>query len=85
MDLSQAGVRVNMVSPTWVETSMLEGDRKHIPGLDDLIKKAVPNGRPLGPDEVAAAVLYLCANEATYIMGSNIMIDGGLSIGPTFG
>lgn len=73
-----------MVSPTWVETAMLDGDRKHIPILDDLIKKAVPNGRPLGPDEVAAANLYLCGAESTYITGSNIMIDGGLSVGPTF-
>jgi NAD(P)-dependent dehydrogenase (short-subunit alcohol dehydrogenase family) len=84
MDLSQAGIRVNMVSPTWVETPMLDGDRKHIPYVDELIKKAVPNGRPLGPDEVAAAILYLCGAESTFITGSNIMIDGGLSIGPSF-
>lgn len=31
MDLSQSGIRVNMVSPTWVETPMLDGDRKKFP------------------------------------------------------
>jgi NAD(P)-dependent dehydrogenase (short-subunit alcohol dehydrogenase family) len=85
MDLNHANIRVNSVSPTWVETPMLEGDRKKIPSLDEIIKKAVPNGRPAGPDEVAAAILYLSGGQASYITGSNIMIDGGLSIGPNFG
>jgi 3-hydroxybutyrate dehydrogenase len=73
-----------MVSPTWVETPMLEGNRKRVPIIDDIIRKAVPNGRPVGPDEVAAAALYLCGPHSSFITGSNIMIDGGLSIGPTF-
>jgi NAD(P)-dependent dehydrogenase (short-subunit alcohol dehydrogenase family) len=64
---------------------MLDGDRKNIPYLDEIIKKAVPNGRPAGPDEVAAAIPYLCGAEASYITGTNIMIDGGLSIGPNWG
>lgn len=85
MDLNQVRVRVNMVSPTWVETPMLDRDRKHIPVLDDLIEKAVPNRRPLSPEEVAAAVLYLCGAKSTFITGSNIMIDRGLSIVPTSG
>lgn len=85
MDLSPARVRVNMVSPTWVETPMLDGDRKNIPQLDNLIKSAVPNGRAIGPDEVAAAIMYLCGPDSSFITGSNIMIDGGLGVGPTFG
>ncbi|PVI03083.1 NAD(P)-binding protein [Periconia macrospinosa] len=84
MDLSSVRVRVNMVSPTWVETPMLDSDREHIPHLDKIIQKAVPNGRLIGPDEVAAAILYLCGAESTFITGSNVMIDGGLSLGPTF-
>jgi NAD(P)-dependent dehydrogenase (short-subunit alcohol dehydrogenase family) len=85
MDLNQADVRVNMVSPTWVETPMLEGERKRVPVIDDIIKKAVSNGRAVGPDEVAAAALYLCRAEASFITGSNIMIGGGLGIGPILG
>jgi NAD(P)-dependent dehydrogenase (short-subunit alcohol dehydrogenase family) len=74
-----------MVSPTWVEGPMLDGERERVPGLDDVVRNAVPNGRPVGPDEVAAAVLYLCGADASFITGSNIMLDGGLGIGPTLG
>lgn len=85
MDLSQVNVRVNMVSPTWVEGPMLDAERKRVPVLDEIIKKAVPHGRPVAPDEVSAATLYLCGDEASFITGSNIMLDGGLGIGPTLG
>lgn len=74
-----------MVSPTWVEGSMLDGERKRVPALDDIIRKAVPDGRPVGPDEVSAAALYLCGAEASFITGSNLMLDRGLGIGPTLG
>ncbi|ORY09576.1 hypothetical protein BCR34DRAFT_665425 [Clohesyomyces aquaticus] len=83
MDLNRAGIRVNIVSPTWVNTPMLDGDRERVPHLDQLIKEILPIGRAAEPDEVAAAVLYLCGPGATYVTGANIMIDGGLSIGPS--
>jgi 3alpha(or 20beta)-hydroxysteroid dehydrogenase len=78
-------VRVNIVCPTWVNTPMLnllhggtdEGKRQ----LNEVIKRAVPIGRAADPDEVAAAIIYLLG--ATYVTGTHIMIDGGLSIGPT--
>jgi NAD(P)-dependent dehydrogenase (short-subunit alcohol dehydrogenase family) len=60
---------------------MLDKDRKNIPYLDEIMKKAVPNGRPAAPDEVAAVSLFLCGAEASYITGANIMIDEELSIG----
>lgn len=84
MDLNRAGVRVNLVSPTWVNTPMLDGERERVPGVDQLISMLLPIGRAAEPDEVAAAILYLCGPSSTYVTGANIMIDGGLSIGPSW-
>jgi NAD(P)-dependent dehydrogenase (short-subunit alcohol dehydrogenase family) len=85
MDLNRAGIRVNMVCPTWVNTPMYEEEKRRIPSMPDLIKSVIAAERPAGSDEVAAAVQYLCSPSSAYITGSSIMLDGGLSIGPTFG
>jgi NAD(P)-dependent dehydrogenase (short-subunit alcohol dehydrogenase family) len=56
------------------------GTKEGAQHLENTTKQVVPIGRAADPDEVAAAVLYLCG--ATYVTGANIMINGGLSIGP---
>jgi NAD(P)-dependent dehydrogenase (short-subunit alcohol dehydrogenase family) len=85
MDLNRAGIRVNMVCPTWVNTPMFEEEKRRVPSVPDLLKSVFAAERPIGTDEVAAAVQYLCSPSSAYITGSSIMIDGGISIGPTFG
>jgi NAD(P)-dependent dehydrogenase (short-subunit alcohol dehydrogenase family) len=85
MDLNKAGIRVNMVCPTWVDTPMYEEEKRRVPPMPDLIKGVTAIGRPVETDEVAAAVQYLCSPSSTYITGSSIMMDNGMSIGPTFG
>lgn len=76
---------MNIISPTWVNTPMLGllhgGTEKGVHHMEQMIKQVIPIGRAADPDEVAAAVLYLCG--ATYVTGANIMVDGGLSIGPS--
>jgi NAD(P)-dependent dehydrogenase (short-subunit alcohol dehydrogenase family) len=87
MDLNTVGVRVNMVSPTWVNTPMLDvlhgGTEEGKQMLNQMIKQALPIGRAADPDEVAAAILYLCGPDSAYVTGTNIMIDAGLTIGPS--
>jgi NAD(P)-dependent dehydrogenase (short-subunit alcohol dehydrogenase family) len=86
MDLNKSGVRVNCVSPTWVQTPLLDELREAAPqgATDKVIERLCPIGRAADPDEIAAAVLYLSGPGATYVTGTNLIIDNGLTLGPTF-
>ncbi|KAF2729364.1 NAD(P)-binding protein [Polyplosphaeria fusca] len=84
IDLNKDGIRVNMVSPTWVRTAMFEEECRRVPAVPEMVKKLFPLGRPLEPDEVGSAAQYLCSPSAVYITGTSIALDGGLLAGPSF-
>lgn len=73
MELGSRNVRVNAVAPGLIETDMIET----IPQLE-MMKKRIPLGRFGKPEEVAGAVAFLASDEATYITGHTISINGGL-------
>ena len=83
VDLNKIGIRVNCVSPTWVQTPLLDELREAAPQMDNVIKSLVSMGRAACPDEVAGAVLYLSGPGATYVTGTNLIIDNGLTLGPS--
>ncbi len=64
-------VRVNSISPGWIDTSFQEYD-----GAD---AKQQPAGRVGNPLDIANAVLFLCSDNAGFITGENICIDGGMT------
>jgi NAD(P)-dependent dehydrogenase (short-subunit alcohol dehydrogenase family) len=81
-DLKHRRIRVNAVSPGSVDT----------PGLNDLLassevgeqrRKAIASAVPLGrfgtPDEIANAVLFLASEEASYVTGAELFVDGGFA------
>jgi NAD(P)-dependent dehydrogenase (short-subunit alcohol dehydrogenase family) len=81
LDLKDRGVRVNVVSPGPVKTPGLVGlagpDKDQQQGLLDYLSTRVPLGRVADPDEIANAVLFLASDEASYVAGAELFVDGG--------
>lgn len=75
------GIRINSVSPglfyTGMAEEMIAGGQKE--ALDGMMK-SVPIGRMGRPEEIASAVIFLCSDAASMIVGHNLVIDGGLTI-----
>jgi acetoacetyl-CoA reductase len=69
------GVTVNTVSPGYVETPMTAAIK---PDVLQKIVASVPAGRMGKPQEIARAVAFLCAEDAGYITGANLAVNGGL-------
>jgi NAD(P)-dependent dehydrogenase (short-subunit alcohol dehydrogenase family) len=81
-ELLPRGVRVNVVSPGPVQTPLygkLGMDAKQLEATAAQIQAQVPLGRFGRPDEVAATVLHLSSPESGFIVGTEIVIDGGMS------
>lgn len=73
LELGKRNIRVNAVAPGLIETEML----KSLTQLDALIAR-IPLGRLGKPEEVAGAVAFLCSDDASYISGSTLSINGGM-------
>jgi NAD(P)-dependent dehydrogenase (short-subunit alcohol dehydrogenase family) len=82
IDYASSGIRVNCVCPGWVDTGFNDPQFEH-DGLSDLdiatlIERTVPMGRQGLPEEMAAAVAFLASDDASYITGQTLVVDGGL-------
>jgi len=77
-ELASRGVTVNAVAPGFIETDMTVAVRN---AAEAEIKKAVPVRRLGLPEDIAAAVLFLASDAASYITGHVLTVDGGLTLG----
>ena len=73
------GIRVNCVSPGMIRTPATEGDLLADDHPMRHIARHIPLGRIGTPDEVARCALFLASDEASYVTGANLVIDGGWS------
>ena len=84
LDHSRTGVRFNCICPGRVETPFVLARLKEYPDPEAAYRDMAStqlNGRMAKPEEVAAAALYLAADESAMVTGSSLMIDGGWSAG----
>ena len=84
-ELAPMGIRVNCVSPG---STLTEGTRKLFYGEDSTFKENaqrvvsfIPQGRPGEAEEIADAVAFLSSDAASYVIGQNIVVDGGWTCG----
>ena len=84
LDHSHTGVRFNCICPGRVETPFVLARLKEYPNPEAAYREMAStqlNGRMAKPEEIAAAALYLAADESAMVTGSSLMIDGGWSAG----
>lgn len=72
------GIRVNAVSPTVVLTEL--GHKAWDGPVGDAFKKTIPGERFAEPEEIAAAIAFLCTKNSAMITGHNLLVDGGYTI-----
>jgi acetoacetyl-CoA reductase len=75
LEVAKKGVTVNTISPGYIGTKMVTAIPKEV--LDSKILPQIPLGRLGKPDEVAGLIIYLCSEEAAFVTGANIAINGG--------
>jgi acetoacetyl-CoA reductase len=75
LEVAKKGVTINTISPGYIGTKMVTAIPKDI--LDSKILPQIPVGRLGKPDEVAGLIIYLCSDEAAFVTGANISINGG--------
>src|SRR6266571_147342 len=75
LEVAKKGVTVNTISPGYIGTKMVTAIPKEI--LDSKILPQIPIGRLGKPEEIAGLIIYLCSEEAAFVNGANIAINGG--------
>jgi NAD(P)-dependent dehydrogenase (short-subunit alcohol dehydrogenase family) len=79
-ELAQRGIRVNAISPGPIDTTILAKSgvpAERIESFRQNVATLVPLGRMGSPDEVAAAAVFLASADASYVTGTELVVDGG--------
>jgi NAD(P)-dependent dehydrogenase (short-subunit alcohol dehydrogenase family) len=76
IEYAQKGIRVNSVGPAFISTPLISAMEKD-PTINDMLVSLHPMGRLGRPEEVAALIVFLCSDDASFITGSYHAVDGG--------
>jgi len=87
IDYARMGIRVNAVCPGFIETPMLAGvlDVPEMAATRDRIREAHQLGRLGKPEEIASAILFLASDDASFVTGQALAVDGGYTAGHRHG
>lgn len=80
LDVAAEGVRINCLCPGTTRTKMMELQMKTRPGGEEATLSMIPMRRISSPDEQARAALWLLSDDASYVTGDCIVVDGGRTI-----
>lgn len=80
IDYAARGIRINAVCPGVIRTPMAEELLRRNPDLEQELVRDIPAGRMGRPDEIAHAVLWLCSDDASFVDGHALLVDGAFSI-----
>ena len=81
VDAAQFGIRCNAVSPGFIDTDMTRAVLAKDPARRDKIEGRIPTHKFGAPEDVANSVFYLASDQAAYVNGVNLPVDGGYAIG----
>ncbi len=81
LEYVKAGIRVNAVCPGSILTPMIEASMSAHPELTESVLSKHPIGRFGKPEEIAEAVLWLCSDAASFVVGAAFSVDGGVVAG----
>ena len=79
-DMAALGIRVNAIAPGVVATAMHERASGNDPELHARTTARIPMGRLARPAEIASAAAFLLSEEASYITGTELVVDGGWTV-----
>ena len=74
-------IRVNAVCPVYTHSAMVQDLVNTAPEMEERMRRMIPIGRFGEPDEIAQAILWLCADDNAFCTGQAIQMDGGLTAG----
>ncbi|AGB14942.1 dehydrogenase of unknown specificity, short-chain alcohol dehydrogenase like protein [Halovivax ruber XH-70] len=80
VEFSADGLRVNAVLPGVIDTPMVQRSSEEDPDSMEQTIAAIPADRLGEPEEIAAAVVWLCSDDASYVTGQPLTVDGGYSV-----
>ena len=77
LEYADKGIRINAVCPGVVKTALVAQSYARMPGFEERSLALHPVGRFGTAEEIAATVLWLCSDEASYVAGNGLVVDGG--------